>query len=292
MIHSEWYRIFLYAAQSGNLTKAGQLLHMTQPSVSYAIKQLEEALGITLFDRLSKGVRLTPEGEQLYEHVQLAFAQLELAEQQVQELKQFKAGQIRIGANGAITKNILLPKLDQFHAEYPQIRIKLVQDKTSLIVKHMKQGVIDIGFIHLPLQDSELVIKKISPLKNCFVVGKRYEQLAAQIVSAEQLLNIPLLMLSAGSSTRSFVEQWFSMQGYTAHADIELNSLEMLAAFAERGYGAAFVPKSFVEEELEKGSLLELRTSVPLPDRELGIAVRKDSSLSLPTAKFLELFIS
>jgi len=290
MIHSEWYRIFMFAAQTNNLTKAGQLLHMTQPSVSYAIKQLEEALGIILFDRLSKGVRLTPEGEQLFEHVKLAFAQLERAEQHVQELKQFKDGQIRIGANGAITKNILLPRLDQFHADYPQIRIKLVQDKTSLIIKQMKQGVIDIGFVHLPLQDNELDIRQIAPLKNCFVVGKRYLELASQTISAEQLLEIPLLMLSAGSSTRSFVEHWFNNQGYAAKADIELNSLEMLAAFAERGYGAAFIPKSFVIDKLADGSLIELTTAVPLPDRELGIATRKDTSLSLPTARFLELF--
>ncbi|MFD0715393.1 LysR family transcriptional regulator [Paenibacillus sp. GCM10027626] len=289
-IHTEWYRIFMYAAQFGNLTKAGQMLHMTQPSVSYAIKQLEEALGMTLFDRLSKGVRLTQEGQLLFEHVKLAFAHLDTGEKQMRQLKQFKDGQVRIGANGAIIKDILLPKLDLFHQSYPDIHVRLIQNRTSLIVQHLKEGKLDIGFIHLPLDDSELAIKYTAPLRNCFVVGARYRELAEYVVTTAQLLTIPLLLLSAGSRTRSFVEQWFSRQGYTIDADIELNSLEMLAVFAERGYGAAFVPRSYVEAELARGVLFELHTEVPIDDRQFGIATRRDLTLSLPTAKFLELF--
>ncbi len=290
MIHSEWYRVFMYAAQEGNLTKAAQQLHMTQPSVSYTIKQLEEALDVLLFDRLSKGVRLTEEGRLLYEHVQLAFSQLYNGEQLIRDLKQFHQGQLRVGANGAVTKDILLPKLDRFHEQYPHIRLKLVQDRTSLIVKQLKEGALDAGFVHLPFQDHELKIEQSFVQPNCFVVGKRHKELAAKLITAQELLQLPFLMLSTGSSTRIYTEQWFVDQGCKPGADIELNSMEMLAAFAERGYGVALVPRSFVENELRKGSLLELQTAVPVPDRQLGIAVRKDSSLSHAATKFLELF--
>jgi DNA-binding transcriptional LysR family regulator len=69
MLHLEWYRIFLHTARHGNVTKAAQELHVTQPSVSYAIKQMEEALGLKLFHRLSKGVELTEEGKALAAYV-------------------------------------------------------------------------------------------------------------------------------------------------------------------------------------------------------------------------------
>ncbi|MBW7460722.1 LysR family transcriptional regulator, partial [Paenibacillus sepulcri] len=73
-LNMEWYRIFLHTAKVENLTKAAQQLHMTQPSVSYAIKQLEDSLDVKLFDRLSKGVKLTAEGAALLEYVEPSFA--------------------------------------------------------------------------------------------------------------------------------------------------------------------------------------------------------------------------
>jgi LysR family cyn operon transcriptional activator len=290
MINTEWYRVFMYAAHSSNLTKAAQLLHMTQPSVSYAIKQLEEALDVVLFDRLSKGVKLTHEGYALFQHVVSAFAQLETGEKQLQLLKQFKNGQVRIGANGAIIKDIVLPRLNEFHAKYPDIRIRLLQEKTSNIIRHIKQGMLDIGFVHLPIADHEIEVIPIDSSHNCFVVGKAHEDLATDSVSTDQLLQIPFLMLSSGSTTRAFVEQWFNSQGYTIEADIELNSLDMLTEFAECGYGVAFVPRSFVRDKISEGVLFELKTRVPIPDRPLGIATKRQSSLSLSSASFLEAF--
>src|SRR5690554_5517469 len=97
-INTEWYRVFMIAAQTSNLTKAAQILHTTQPSVSYTIKQLEEALDVTLFDRFSKGVRLTREGESLFIFVLSAFNQLEQGEETLQAMKHFQEGQVRIGA--------------------------------------------------------------------------------------------------------------------------------------------------------------------------------------------------
>jgi LysR family cyn operon transcriptional activator len=290
IINTEWYRVFMYAAQSSNLTKAAQILHMTQPSVSYTIKQLEESLGVVLFDRLSKGVRLTHEGHALLEYVVPAFAQLDTGERQLQLLKQFKDGQVRIGANGPIIKHIVLPALDEFHTAYPQIRLRLIQEKTSNIIKYIKQGTLDIGFIHLPLIDSDIDVMQIHSIRNCFVVGKAYQDLTADFISTDKLLQVPLLMLSAGSTTRSYVEQWFNKQGFAVEADIELNSLDMLTEFAERGFGAAFVPQSFVQHKIREGVLFELQTQVPIPDRPLGIATKRESSLSVSSASFLEAF--
>ncbi|WP_246246112.1 LysR family transcriptional regulator [Paenibacillus lemnae] len=284
----EWYRVFLYAAELLNLTKAAERLHMTQPSVSYAIKQLEETLGVMLFERLSKGVRLTPEGEVLYQRVQKGFAELELAEKEVLRLKQFKEGQLRIGANGAIIKDLLIPLLDGFHLGYPGIRIQLGQENTGAVVKRLKEGTLDLGFVHLPVNDEEIVIWKYKTLPYCAVVGNHFHQWTDQPLSAEKLAELPLLMLSSGSSTRSFIEKWFLSQGVEAQADMELNSLDMLAEFAERGYGATFMPRSFAERRIEQGTLLILNTEVPLPDRQIGIAVRKSGARSLAAKAFLK----
>ncbi|QTH42970.1 LysR family transcriptional regulator [Cohnella sp. LGH] len=287
--NTEWYRIFLHAAEYSNLTKAAQSLNMTQPSVSYAIKQLEEALGVELFARLSKGVRLTQEGQALYLHVRQAFEELDSAERRIKRLKQFSEGNLRIGANGAIIKDFVVPLLEQFHARYADIRIQLSQEKTNLILERLKLGSLDVGYVYLPISDDEIEIvsSHVSPF--CVVVGKAFANLQKEPLTTQQITELPLLMLSPGSTTRSFVEMWFRSQGVSVEADFELNSLEMITELVERGYGAAFLPRAFVMSRIRSGSLKELRTVVPLPDRHIGIAVRRQSAPSIAAKAFIEM---
>lgn len=287
--NAEWYRIFLHAAETENLTSAARKLHLTQPSVSYAIKQLEDELGVKLFDRLSKGVRLTQEGSTLYQHVKQAFAELEQAERHLVKLGQLSEGKLRIGANGAIVRDYLLPALDVYHDRFPDIRIQLSQERTSRIIEQLKQGILDIGYVYLPVTDEEVHVVATYDFPYCAVVGASFAEWAKQPLSAEQLASLPLLMLSSGSSTRSFIEDWFQSQGLQVAADFELNSLEMLTEFAIRGYGAAFLPRAYVTESINNGTLIELPLKVPLPSRQVGVAMRRLSSPSLASEAFLEI---
>jgi len=82
---------------------------------------------------------------------------------------------------------------------------------------------------------------------------------------------------------------WFRSQGVSVEADFELNSLEMITELVERGYGAAFLPRAFVMSRIRSGSLKELRTVVPLPDRHIGIAVRRQSAPSIAAKAFIEM---
>lgn len=289
LMNMEWYRIFLHTAKLGNLTKAAQELHVTQPSVSYAIKQLEAQLEVKLFDRLSKGVKLTPEGKEVLEYVEKSFTILQAGETQLQALKNLTAGELRIGASGPVIKHLLLPLLDTFHAEHPTARIRLSQGKTADICTRLKSGQIDIGLVHLPLTDPDLVVSHLADIQDCFVVGQAYRHLADIPFTAQALAQLPLLLLSEGSSTRVFIEQWFSSQGITSDADMELSSMDMLIEMAVRGYGAAFVTQSFIDQELNNQKLFPLQTIEPIPTRSVGFATRRGSSLPLIAKRFLEL---
>lgn len=286
MINLEWYRIFLHTARHGNLTKAAQEMHITQPSVSYALKQMEESLGIKLFNRLSKGVELTSEGRALLGYVEQSFSLLAAAQRHVQELKQLTEGELRIGASESLIKHLLLPKLDRFHAKYPGIRIRLSHGKTPDLAQRLREGHIDCAIVHMPLTDPQLTIQPLAKLEECFVVGEAYRGLAADLLSMEELAGLPLLLLSPGSSTRVYVEQWFAAKGCTAKPDIELGSIDLLIEFARRGYGAAFITRSFVEAELQSGMLFELRLEETIPPRSIGFATRRDVQLSLAAERF------
>lgn len=286
-MNTEWYRIFLSVARLGNLTKAAQELHLTQPSVSYAVKQLEAGLGVALFDRLSKGVRLTREGEALLDYVEQSFSFLAAGERHLRSLKELTAGELRVGASGPVIKHLLLPPLDRFHAEHPGIRIRLSQGKSSELRQRLLEGEIDFGLVHLPFADPGLDVLPLIDIQDCFVVGPAYGRLAEKPFDAAAIENTPLLLLSEGSSTRRFVERWLASQGVTAEADMELSSMDMLVELAERGYGAAFVTEAFVREELRSGRLLRLSTAEPIPPRSVGIATRRGASLPVIAERFL-----
>lgn len=289
MINLEWYRIFLVTARFLNLTKAAKELHITQPSVSYAIKQMEDALELKLFHRLSKGVELTEEGHALFEYVDKSFAMLDSAQKHLQNLKQLNEGEIRIGASDSLIKHLLLPYLNEFHKEYPGIRIRLSHGKTPEITQRLKEGEIDCAVFHMPVNDPQLNIQTLAVLEDCFVVGKDYKEMANRSHTAEELAEFPLILLSQGSSTRTFVEQWFATKGLMVKPDMELGSIDLLAEFARLGYGAAFISRSFVQEELNHGKLFELRLDDPLPPRNIGFAIRRDMHLSVAAEAFVRM---
>ncbi|OMC74804.1 LysR family transcriptional regulator [Paenibacillus odorifer] len=285
----EWYRIFLYTARYKNLTKAANELHITQPSVSYAIKQMEDSLGLKLFHRLSKGVELTEEGRALLEYVEPSLVMLDSAQKHLHNLKQLNEGEVRIGASDSLIKNLLLPQLNAFHKQYPGIRIRLSHGKTHEITKRLKEGEIDCALVHMPIDDPQLSIQTLATLEDCFVVGRAFQELANLSLTAKELAELPFILLSPESSTRLFVDHWFAGKRLSVKPDIELGSIDLLSEFARLGYGVAFISRSFVIEEIQKGELFELQLDDPPPPRNIGFAIHRDMRLSVAADSFVRM---
>lgn len=289
MVNLEWYRIFLQTAKHGNLTKAAQQLHITQPSVSYAIKQMEESLGLKLFHRMSKGVSLTEEGRALLVYVEQSFSLLDAGQHYIREMKQLHEGELRIGASDSLIKHVLLPYLNRFHQQYPGIRIRLSHGKSHDIANRLKDGLLDCGIVHMPLADPMLQIQELAAFEHCLVVGDSFKAWTQRVLTASELVELPLLMLSPGSSTRSSIDQWLASRELTIKPDIELGSVDLLIEFAMLGYGAAFINRSFVQQEMKEGKLFELRLEEALPSRSIGLALRRDRHLSLAADCFVSM---
>src|SRR5690606_10561987 len=125
MINMELYRTFYWVAKEGNLSRAAERLFVTQPSVSHAIRQLEEQLGVNLLHRGPRGVTLTEEGQLLFDHVEQAFQALESAERMIGEQSRLLRGELRIGGSDSLIKHYLLPALSRFCSDYPGIHLVL-----------------------------------------------------------------------------------------------------------------------------------------------------------------------
>jgi DNA-binding transcriptional LysR family regulator len=285
----ELYKVFYWAAKTGSLTQAAKALYLTQPSVSHAIKQLEDSFGITLFYRNSKGVGLTQEGAILYSYIEQSQILISLAEEKMAAVKNLDSGELRIGGSDSLFKHYLLPYLEDFHQKYPGIRLQLNHGTTPEIIAFLKEGGIDLGVVRMPIVDSQLEVRESIQLQDCFVAGARYAKLKDVVLSLDMLLQYPVILFSRNSRARMAITELFQSYGYKLKPEIEVGSVDLLIEFARKGLGISYVTREFVSKELEEGSLFEIQLDVRLPPTHVGIMIMRNMPLSSTASRFIEL---
>jgi DNA-binding transcriptional LysR family regulator len=285
----ELYKVFYWAAKTGSLTQAAKALYLTQPSVSHAIKQLEDSFGITLFYRNSKGVGLTQEGAILYSYIEQSQILISLAEEKMAAVKNLDSGELRIGGSDSLFKHYLLPYLEDFHQKHPGIRLHLNHGTTPEIIAFLKEGRIDLGVVRMPIVDSQLEVRESIQLQDCFVAGARYAKLKDVVLSLDMLLQYPVILFSRNSRARMAITELFQSYGYKLKPEIEVGSVDLLIEFARKGLGISYVTREFVSKELEEGSLFEIQLDVRLPPTHVGIMIMRNMPLSSTASRFIEL---
>lgn len=287
----ELYKVFYWAAKTGSLTQAAHALFLTQPSVSHAIKQLEESFGLTLFHRNSKGVSLTQEGAVLYSYIEQSQILISLAEKKMAELKNLDSGVLRIGGSDSLFKHYLLPFLEDFHLKYPDVGIQLLHGTTPEIMSYLKEGKIDLGVARMPIVDSQIEVQGGIQLQDCFVAGCRYApEIQDKVLSLQELLEFPLVLFSRNSRARMAITEFFHGYGYELRPEIEVGSVDLLIELARKGLGLSYVAREFVSKELEEGSLFEIKLNVELPPSQVGVMNMRSLPLTSAAKKFIEGF--
>lgn len=285
----ELYKVFYWAAKMGSLTQAAKALYLTQPSVSHAIKQLEDNFGITLFYRNSKGVELTQEGNILYSYIEQSQILISLAEEKMAALKNLDSGELRIGGSDSLFKHYLLPYLEHFHQNHSSIKLHLIHGTTPEVISFLKEGRIDLGVVRMPIVDKQLEVRESFQLQDCFVAGARYTELQDMVLSLDMLLQYPVILFSRNSRARMAITEIFQSYGHILKPEIEVGSVDLLIEFARRGLGISYVTREFVSKELEEGSLFEIRLDVSLPPSHVGIMTMRNMPLTSAASKFIEL---
>lgn len=288
-INLEWYRVFYWTAITGSMSRASEKLHITQPAVSHTLKQLEGRLGGKLFFRTAKGVNLTTEGEVLFSYVEQAFGFMEAGEKKIADMHNLFHGEINIGASDTLCKHYLLPHLEHYHKQYPDIRIRVTNRTTPETIALLKEGKIDFGIVNLPAIDSKIEFRESSPQQDCLVGSQVYRTLAGSPLSLDDIAQYPLLMLEPGGSTRKFLDEYALSHGSRLKPEFELGSIDLLAQFARSSLGLAFVVRNYVAEELASGQLIEIPLTPSIPERHVGIATLGGVPLSTASKRFLEL---
>jgi len=288
-INLELYKFFNEVAKHGSFTKAADKLYVSQSAVSQAIMQLEEKLSCKLFDRNTRGVQLTTEGEVLYSYAGNAVSLIKNAQDKIANMKSLRDGEIKIGASDTVCSLFLLPFLEKFNSKYPEIRISVINRTSRELVRVLKNGAVDIAFITLPPEDDTMLeITPVMEIHDCFVAGAKYAYLADSVMRLRDLLKYPILMLEQNSASRKQIDLFLADYDIEVTPVIELESLTLLSEFAKIGLGIAATIKEDVQQLLDKQELYELRFLETLSKRNIGLVQLKNVSLSFASEAFIK----
>ena len=287
-INLELYKIFHEVANCGNITRAAEKLFVSQSAVSQAIIQLENKIGGKLFDRSARGVKLTVEGGVLFSHIDDAMLLIGNAQARFTEMKELNRGSIKIGASDTICSLYLLPILQKFNREHPDIHVSVTNRVTWESIELLKHAAVDVAFINLPVEnDASLDITPVMAIRDCFVAGGKYAYLADKTMSLCDLREYPVLMLETASNTRRLMDSFLISRGVEIRPAIELGSLSLLSEFAKIGLGVAATIKEEARYMLDRRELRELTFQEGLPSRHIGLAKMKNVGLSFAAQAFL-----
>lgn len=294
MVNLELYRVFYTVAKCGSLTRAAEELYISQPAVSQSIKQLENQLGVILFNRTHRGMELSEQGGKvIFAEVESALGLLCGAEARLAQMKTTATGTIRIGASDTIFEYFLSDKIVDFHERFPAVKIELMADFTPDTIEKLKANRCDVAFVNLPISvdSEELELRgNCMRLNDIFIAGEKFKELAEGTVSMSQLEKYPLILMDKNTVSRRSLDNFFASLGVNLQPSIEVGSWDLMKRLVVSGMGIGIIPKQYAKRRLLNGELFEIKTDPILPVRSVGMLLPKHKPASFALHSFIEYF--
>jgi len=263
---------------------------MTQPAVTFQIKQLEEHLNVRLFERSHGRIALTPAGELVLSYADRILTLSEELETRVGELTGAISGPLLLGASTTIAEFYLPQILGEFKAKYPHVRAHMTVANSETIETRVAEHSLDVGLIespsHLPGVQTEVCCEDVLVM----ICSPSYKLAKSKRVSASVVAEEPFISRESGSGTREFADQYFlknkiSPEGI--NVVMELGSPEAIKGVVETGLGVSILSRATVAKELKLGVLVAVPLEPPLI-RGLSVVTPKDRFRSRLLSTFVE----
>ena len=263
------YKIFVALYEQKSISKTANLLYVSQPAISYSLKELETQLGYTLFYRTAKGIDPTLEAKELYYYVSTAFNIIKDGEEHLKNLNNLNIGDIKIGAPSHIAIFYLSSFISDFRKIFPGIKFEIVSKSTNDLVEMLETRKINLIIDTLPIQTNKKSTKKImlGKLQNCFAYNKEYFQ-NCNIKSISDLKKYPLVLPSATSSIRLKLDEYTEVNNIKLYPVIESWTTEFMLEMVRRGIGIGYFIKNVIETQSDKDnfSIITFENQLPSVD--------------------------
>ena len=261
-------KVFHSVARLLSFTKAAEELHMTQPAVTFQVRQLEEYFNTRLFDRTHNKVNLTTAGERVSEFAERIFDLYAEMESSVRDLTGEISGSLTIGASTTIAEYMLPALLGEFKNRYPDINLRLKVSNSEGIVSMVEHNVIDLGVVESPVSNKNLIVE-VCHTDQLVVVAAPGHELVKRggKVTAADIMRYPFVSREEGSGTRDVIMHYLMEQKVSPgdmNFSLELGSPEAIKGAVEAGMGITIISRSIIGKELKLNMLAELQLDPPL----------------------------
>ncbi|MDQ6772185.1 MAG: LysR family transcriptional regulator [Candidatus Dormibacteraeota bacterium] len=249
-------RAFLAVADLQSFSLAAHELGLSQPSISYQVKELEAALGVALLDRMGKRMRLTEAGDVLYDYAQRSLRLIDEAAAAIDHMRGLESGRLRVGASTTVGIYVVPLALGAFKRRHPGISVSLDIGGRAILQDRLLRGVLDVAVLSPPLEHAELAAEPWMDDELVMVVpaGHRLDGRAG--LTLRDFESEPFLMREVGSGTREEVEKAVAAAGVRLSVAMELGSNGAIKHAVEAGLGVAVLSRHAITMEARAGSVV------------------------------------
>ena len=281
---------FLEIVRLKSFSRAAQTCFRTQPAISAQIRQMEQELGTSLFERFGSRISLTTAGKIFSEYAQQLLEVRRQAIEAVGELDRIPKGELVIAANEATCVHVLPGVFSNYKQRFHEVQLQVTRAYGARAVQAVLENSVDFAVTQLPLQERKLEIVKVYSDEVRLLVPPGHPLARAKSVTAEEVTGFPLLLPKTGR-TRAQIDQFLEPAESRIKISMELESSEMIKRFVMAGLGIGFMGTANAREEIAAGRLQGLSLG-PLPlMRTLGLVYRRDKPLSRAALGFIEVVL-
>lgn len=280
-------RYFEAVARHSHVTRAAAELHIAQPALSKQISQLEQELGVALFDRVGRNVRLTEAGEALLPHARAVMAQVEAARAEMAERIGLRRGRATVGTPPTVGTQLLPAVLAAFNKRYPGIELRLHEAGVQTLLDLLETGLTDVAVVTLPVDDEHLTVVPLFTEEMVVAVWREHPLAGRETVRIDEFEDAPWVLSPENYELREATLKACQGAGFTPRVVLDGGETDTLLRFVAAGIGVALVPRLAVHGAHD---LVALRVSDQRLQRTLGLVWRGDRVAS-PAARALREFL-
>jgi LysR family hydrogen peroxide-inducible transcriptional activator len=278
-------RYFCAVAETGSFTRAAAREQVAQPSLSQQIMKLEEELGVRLFDRLGRAVRLTEPGQLFLPRARTILTELRAAKEEVAEKQSTVSGKVSVGVIPTIAPYFLPPRIALFSRKYPQAAITVMEDVTVRLMDRLRGGLVDLAIMALPARGHDLECYPLRTERLFAILPKGHALSRKRSLKMKELRNEPFLLLRDDHCFRDTAIEVCKHARILPQIVFESGQFSSILGMVAAGLGVSIVPEMALEKRPDCSSVLitDERAS-----RTIGVAVLKGHFLGRAPRAFLD----
>ncbi len=288
-LYSPAMRYFLAAAEAGSIRAASRELNVASSAVNRQILWLEEALGLQLFDRVGRRIRLSQAGELLLAHVRRTFSDFEGTVAELDALKGLRRGTVSIASVESVSEKLLPAVISSFRKSFPGIHVNVSVSSSQEAARKVETAEADVGFTFDPPENSALTVAFQQELVIGALMRPDHPLAKAENLDLEECLKFPVALPAEGLSLRTRLDMVRNRITGVSRTYVEANSLRLMRALAREDGVIGFQTMIGCEDDLSSGTLVfKPLTDVPLQADRLCVITSSLRALALAPGMFFD----